>query len=328
MLLCVCLNPAVDVTYRLDGGLAPGESHRVAEVGERAGGKGVNVARVLRQLGTDAVVLGFAGGPNGEVLRAGLRQAGLVADLVDVAGATRRTVAIVDPGRATALNEPGPLVSAAEWAGLRARFRDLLEDAEVVVLSGSLPPGLPPDAYAVLTRLARDRGRPVIVDADGPALRRALPAGPALVKPNLAELRDFTGETGPPVTSAAGLAWLTAAAGRLRDAGAASVVVSLGSEGLVALTPDGAWRATAPEVPAGNPTGAGDALVAVLARDLATDPTTGRPWPDRLRDAVAISAAAVTCPLAGETDLALATRLAPSVMVQQLPIRRFTDRKE
>ncbi|MFJ9456427.1 1-phosphofructokinase family hexose kinase [Kitasatospora sp. NPDC101447] len=302
MILTVTLNPAVDVTYRLDR-VAHHGSNRVDAVAERAGGKGVNVARVLAALGHDTVATGLAGGATGEALRADLATAGPRDEFVTVDGTTRRTVAVVEAaaGDATVYLEPGPVVSADEWAHFTARYRRLLRTAEAVVLSGSLPVGVPPDAYGTLVALAAEAGVPAVLDAQGPALRAGLAAGPALVKPNAAELVATAG----PVTPLTG-------ARMLRAAGARAVVVSLGPGGLLASTRDGDWRARPPQQVHGNPTGAGDSAVAALTLGL----VAGTPWPDRLAQAVALSAATVLAPLAGSFDPADHRRLLPLVTVR------------
>ncbi|MFF4353879.1 1-phosphofructokinase family hexose kinase [Streptomyces sp. NPDC001530] len=302
MILTVTLNAALDVTYDVDA-IVPHTSHRVRRVHSRAGGKGINVARVLRITGHQTTVTGFAGGTTGEFLRADLAASGLRDELAAVAGETRRTVTVASSahGDATVFNEPGPLVTAQEWASFRARFADLAATAHVVVLSGSLPPGVPTDAYA---QLVADAPRSItIVDAEGPALAAALPARPGLVKPNAAELAATTGLPDP-----------LSAASSLRDGGAHAVVASLGPDGLLAVTPDGAWRARPAETVSGNPTGAGDACVAALAAGLAAK----RAWPDLLRDAVALSAAAVLAPIAGDVDLDAYRAFRPAVPLEEI----------
>lgn len=274
MIVTVTPNLALDVTYELPE-LRPGRTHRVHTVHTRAGGKGVNVARVLKSLGHDVLVLGLAGGATGEAVRADLEAAGLPHDLVPCAGETRRTMTLVADGEATLLNEPGPMITPAEWAALEAR----VPAADVLVVSGSLPPGVDDDAIARLA--ARDV--PVIVDTSGEPLRRAAPYAWA-VKPNAEELSALTG-TDDPVAGA-------------RSLRANAVIVSLGAAGLLAVTGDEVRRVAPPEVVEGNPTGAGDAVVAALAAG------AGSPWPDLLGDAVALSAAAVLSPVAGSYDSA------------------------
>lgn len=289
MILTVTLNTALDVTYRVPR-LLPHASHRVSDVAERPGGKGLNVARVLAALGHEVTATGFAGGRTGGVVRDLLaHSAGVTDALVPCAGTTRRTVAVVDAasGDTTQFNEPGPLITAPEWSAFLTRYDALLAGAEAVALCGSLPPGVPVGAYAVLVRAARAAGVPVLLDTAGEALRRGVAARPEVIKPNAAELAELTGSRDPlPATRDA------------RRRGAHAVVTSLGPGGLLAATPDGTWQAAPPRPLAGNPTGAGDSAVAGLLSAL----TQGLDWPARLTRAVALSAATVIAPVAGEFD--------------------------
>ncbi|MET7601766.1 1-phosphofructokinase family hexose kinase [Streptomyces avermitilis] len=289
MILTVTLNTALDITYRVRA-LTPHASHRVTEVAERPGGKGVNVARVLAALGHQVTVTGFTGGATGRALREQLAHTpGVVDALVPVGGATRRTIAVVDEttGDTTQLNEPGPTVSPAEWAAFQEAYGELLSSASAVALCGSLPPGVPVGAYAGLVRAARARAVPVLLDTSGEPLRRGVAARPDIVKPNAEELAELTGSHEP---------WQATRDARRR--GAHAVVASLGAEGLLAVTPDGLWRATPPRRVPGNPTGAGDSAVAGLLSGL----VERLPWPERLARAVALSAATVLAPVAGEFD--------------------------
>ncbi|MFE0178989.1 1-phosphofructokinase family hexose kinase [Streptomyces sp. NPDC059002] len=291
MILTVTLNAALDITYRVPA-LTPHASHRVTEVIERPGGKGLNVARVLAALGHDVTVAGFAGGDTGRTLHDRLAEAPHLTDaLTPVGGATRRTLAVVDAatGDTTQLNEPGPLVSPGEWAAFLDSYEELVhrEGMSAVALCGSLPPGVPVGAYALLIRAARAAGVPVLLDTSGEPLRRGVAARPDVVKPNADELAELTGSHEP-----------SQATRDARRRGAHAVVASLGADGLLAVTPDGGWQAAPPARVHGNPTGAGDSAVAGLLSALAE----GLPWPDRLARAVALSAATVAAPVAGEFD--------------------------
>lgn len=310
MILTVTLNAALDVTYRVPA-LVPGRTHRVTEVAERPGGKGVNVARVLHALGEPVVATGLAGGACGERIRSLLAAEGVRDAFVAIAGESRRTVVVADGAGATGLWEPGPTVRAEEWSAFLRRFAALARVARVVVLSGSLPPGVPPDGYAVLVDLTRSAGAQTVLDADGAALRHGLAAGPDLVKPNAEELAGLVGR---PVGAADGTD-VVKAVGEVRSLGAREAVASLGSAGLVAATADGVVRrAFLPEPVAGNPTGAGDACVAALARGM----SHRHPWTDRLRDAVALSAAAVVAPVAGSVHLPDYRRLRRTAIIEEV----------
>jgi len=291
MILVVSLNPALDVTHHVAGVDWSGVN-RPREVAVAPGGKGLNVARTLHALGSDVLVVGLAGGVTGEAVSTGLDEAGVPSRFTPVAGQTRRTFAVVDTTRHdTALfNEPGPAVSAGEYAGFLVLYEESLAWCDAVVLSGSLPPGLPEDSYAGLAARAAAAAVPVVLDAGGVALRRGVAAAPAIAKPNLAELQDAVRRPLPDRSAVA------AAAAELRAGGAGAVVVSLGREGLLAVTGEGTWHAAPPAQVAGNPTGAGDAVVAGLAHGL----VLGRPWAERLRHAAALGTACVAAPAAGQ----------------------------
>ncbi|HET9382772.1 MAG TPA: 1-phosphofructokinase family hexose kinase [Streptomyces sp.] len=302
MILTVTLNTALDITHRVPA-LTPHASHRVSEVVERPGGKGLNVARVLAALGHRVTATGFAGGVTGRAVREQLAGTPAVLDeLVPVAGATRRTIAVVDgrTGDTTQLNEPGPLVSPAEWSDFLRVYDRLLPRASAVALCGSLPPGVPVGAYAGLVRAARAAGVPVLLDTSGEPLRRGVAARPDVVKPNAEELAELTGSHEP----------LRATQGARRR-GARTVVASLGPRGLLALTAQGRWRAAPPGAVRGNPTGAGDSVCAALLSGL----VEGLSWPDRLARAVALSAATVLSLTAGDFDRRAYEELLPRVSV-------------
>ncbi|MGI5455822.1 1-phosphofructokinase family hexose kinase [Streptomyces sp. CA-249302] len=302
MILTVTLNTALDITYRVPA-LRPHASHRITQVTERPGGKGLNVARVLAALGHQVTVTGFTGGATGRIVQDQLAAVpGMVDALIPVSAATRRTIAVVDEGTGdtTQLNEPGPTIAPAEWSAFQEAYEDLLPSMAAVALCGSLPPGVPVGAYAGLVRLAKAAGVPVLLDTSGEPLRRGVAARPDLIKPNTEELAELTGSHEP-----------LRATQDARRRGARSVVASLGTEGLLATTPEGRWRATPPARLHGNPTGAGDSVVAGLLSGLVDQ----LPWPDRLCRAVALSAATVLAPVAGEFDRAAYEELAGRVAV-------------
>lgn len=394
--LAVCLNPALDITYEIDA-LHRSSTHRVRRVHMRAGGKGVNVAWVLQALGVSAAVAGFAGGATGRRLDEELGQAGLETRWVWVEGETRRCLAVFEQGvaQATEFNEPGPTIATAAWEEFVSSFAEWVRRDEfaAVVFSGSLPPGLPADAYARLIRLARSAGVYTVLDTSGEALRQGLAAGPHLVKPNLRELEELLERMEHDVVATRGVAvekgraapdsdwqppvpptpakrpsrdtetttggahvpppgpcdrmpsdprdrsgaqpppggehtrgdadrvgaqppWLRhvrRAAEVLRRRGPKAVVVSLGADGVVAVTPAGTWRAQAPAV-RGNPVGAGDALVAGLVYGI----LRGSAWPERLAHGVAVAAAAVASPVAGRFEPETYASLRPQVRVVPL----------
>jgi tagatose 6-phosphate kinase len=340
MILVVALNPALDITHHVAGADWAGVNRPFA-VHARAGGKGLNVARTLRALGQPVTLTGLAGGLTGRAVIDGLDGTGIVTELTPVAGETRRTFVVADSvtGHAALFNEPGPAVSAPEYQEFLVAYDKALASSAAVVLSGSLPDGVPADAYAGLIATAAVAGVPAILDASGAALATGAAAGPALIKPNLSELEAAAGR-GLRTSGAAGTGGAAGAAGAAGTGGAAgageagdvadspdlpaieqaarglagagsTVVVSLGPGGLLAVGPDGTWHARPPAPVPGNPTGAGDAVVAGLADAL----VTGLDWPATLRHAVALGTAAAGTPVAGEFALAAYERLVTTVQV-------------
>ncbi|GAA4572523.1 1-phosphofructokinase family hexose kinase [Planotetraspora kaengkrachanensis] len=340
MILTVTLNLALDVTYVV-GDVDWNGMNRVGSAHRRAGGKGVNVARVLTSLGHEVLATGLAGGRTGDAVLADLALAGVTADFTPIAAESRTTLVVSEAGasgsrRNALFNEPGPVVAEDDLARFTRHFAGLLRDADAVVISGSLPPGTPPDFYAGLAAMAAERGVPAIVDADGAPLRHALSGRPAIIKPNADELARAASGEAPPRTASrprsadadgsanthgsantergadADRSAFADRAQALRSAGAESVVVSLGARGALAVTPGGSWRARMPREITGNPTGAGDALVAGLALGL----VEATPWPDRLRRATALGAAAVAAPLAGDVDPDVYLALHPAIGIE------------
>ena len=308
MILTVALNAALDVTYHIDQPVTPHATHRVRAVTSAAGGKALNTARILHTLGESVLSTGLLGGTTGQQIAA-LIPDGLRHRFVSVAAESRRAIVVADPADATGFWEPGADVTAAEWSRFTDRYDGLTRVARLVVLSGSLPPGLPVDAYAQLVRIARRNRALTILDCDGPALHAALPEGPDVIKPNTAELAEAV-----PHLDSGNEAGVVEAAHALRHAGARTVVASRGPDGLIAVSGDGGWAAAPAAAIVGNPTGAGDACVAGLARGI----LHGQPWRHRLRDAVALSAAAVLAPIAGHVEVHDYLRLRGTVDVRDL----------
>lgn len=193
--LVVCPNPALDVEWRVDG-VREEEKNQILSERRWAGGKGVNVARWLGRLGVGCRVLLPIGGETGATLRALLEEEGLACEMVPITGATRVNVVMTTPeGRQWRFNQPGARLRLGEWRELEKRFVAGVGQCDLVVLSGSLPPGVRPDVYAGWIRRAGEAGVRVVTDCDGEALRCAVEAGPFLLKPNEAELSAWWGRT-------------------------------------------------------------------------------------------------------------------------------------
>lgn len=301
-IVTVTPNPALDMTWVAEA-VRPGGSHRVDAARVRAGGKGINVARVAHSQGLAAVAVTTVGGVVGAEFAAELAASGVPHTLVPVAAETRRSVAVYDESHADTMifNERGVAPSSAEWAQLLEVVAAELDGGAdagnpcVLVISGSLPPGIGEAELRALMSLATSRGLPAIVDTSGPLLLVAAQAGAALLKPNSEELRAATGETDP----MRGMAVLL-------ELGAGTVLCSLGADGMLLGTASDplerkgqrARRARLMTPLSGNPTGAGDAAVAAAASLAACGAALGDTAV--LRRATVWSAAAVLMPLAGE----------------------------
>ncbi|WP_052460623.1 1-phosphofructokinase family hexose kinase [Microbacterium gorillae] len=307
MILTVTPNPALDLTWHVDA-LHPGSTHRVPTGVGRAGGKGLNVARVLHAAGVDTLALTTCGGATGEEFRSELETSGVPHRLVPVAADTRRSVAVVaaDRGEATVLNEFGVAPSVHEATLLWDTAVAIGRTARAVAICGSLPSGMSGDALVGAVQALDHSGVPVLVDTSGPAMLAAAEARVTALKPNHEELRAATG-----------LDDLRAGVRALHERGATLVLASLGEDGLLLAHRNGeAVRARFPEVVHGNATGAGDATVAAILVSLAEDPCLAEPGAleATARRAAAWGAAAVAMPLAGELDAALAARTADVII--------------
>lgn len=306
MIITVTPNPALDATVTLDR-VTPGATHRVAPAAYRAGGKGVNVARVLSEQGIDVVAVAPVSATESAF---GDDLAMVPHSFVGTPERLRRSTTFIETETnvTTIFNESGTPQPHTVWIELSDVVSSRLPQASCLVVSGSCPPDAPGELTASLITLARNAGVPSIADATGQQLLGAARAGATLLKPNRAELADTTGERDP-----------LAGARQLQGLGAGTVVVSLGEDGMIAVPRAGSpLRAQLGRVLHGNPTGAGDAAVAAMAAELHADPHV--PIPRLLRSAVAWSAAAVLMPLAGSIHPSYSD-LAAEITIEELEPR-------
>lgn len=259
MILAVNLNAAVDKTYVISD-FRLGHANRIDAVRALAGGKGNNVARAAIGLGRRVLVTGFAGGNNGRFIIERLASDGIPADYQPIGQESRICIAIpgASGGHSTELLEPGPVISQAEAAAFKQKFRGLVGQAKVVTFSGSLPRGLESSYYADLISIARDAGCRTILDTQ---------AHPDVIKPNREELERLLGM---PLIDHRGVA----RAIRKIAPEVGLVLASMGEEGAVAGTAEAAWLANVPPVKAVNAVGSGDAMVAAMAAALEANLST------------------------------------------------------
>lgn len=263
----ITLNPAIDQTVRLDR-LQPGHVHRARSSRDDAGGKGINVAACLADWVVPTTALGVLGDGNDGVFRSLFSARGISDGCVRVAGQTRTNVKLVeeDSGETTDINLPGLSLGNGELEAVGRALAPLLAPDLPVVLSGSLPAGLPADAWARLQAQAGAAGARVLLDTSGDALAAALGgihgALPYAVKPNRHELETWAGMPLPDRSA------LRAAGQRLVERGVALVVISMGTDGALFIDRTGALVARPPRLAQGSSVGAGDAMVAGMAAAL------------------------------------------------------------
>jgi 1-phosphofructokinase/tagatose 6-phosphate kinase len=194
MIITVTLNTAIDKTLAVPN-FQPGRRHRTVEQTTMPGGKGVNVARVLKSLGQPVIATGLAGGATGTRLVEQLTEMSVLSDFVRIRQESRTNTALVDPttGIQTEINERGPAVTEAELELFVDKLLYLAQGASLVVFAGSLPPGVDVDIYARLIREMKRLGVTTVVDTDGDPLRRAVRVEPDVISPNVLEAEELVG---------------------------------------------------------------------------------------------------------------------------------------
>ncbi len=299
MIVTVTLNPAIDRTLVVKN-LVTGGLNRTVYSRLDAGGKGINVSKAISALGGESIACGVLGGKNGRYIRDTLTSMGIQHDFVEVPGETRTNIKIVtEAGVHTDINEPGSGVTESDFRRFTDRLNGYIRRGNMIVISGRVPPNLPVELYAGLCKSVTEANIPLIVDADGAFLRAALPARPEIVKPNVTELEQATGEKiDSPEAALRG-------ARMLMEGGARMVAASLGEMGAVFVSRTRAVFVQAPAVQAVGPVGAGDAMVGALA--LAMEQKMR--FEQAARYAVAAGTASITMP---------GTRMAPLKTVLEI----------
>jgi len=286
-ILTVTMNPCVDVstsTARVE----PEHKLRCEAPRREPGGGGINVARVVQRLGGSCAALFPVGGSSGAQLLRLLAAEQVPAVPVQIAGDTRESLHVRDRSVAEDYRfvMPGPELAASEWQACLQRLANLAEVPRYLVLSGSLPPGVPVDFYAQLVQLMRERGSRIVLDASGPALAAALKAGVYLVKPSLRELRELSGQA-----LESEVQWRGAAQQLVETGRAEVVVLSLGAQGALMVSQQETVFAPALSVPVSTTGGAGDSFVGGMIHAMAAGAS--------LRDAFGRGVAAASAALLG-----------------------------
>lgn len=294
MVTTVTLNASIDKAYVMEHAIENGTVMRVKEVRNTAGGKGLNVAKVVRICGADVLATGFAGGFNGKYLESLAAESGVKTSFYEVQGETRSCINILDPKfGSTEYLEPGFTVEEKDLESFMKWFPEVIKGSAVVTMSGSAPRGVGKDIYRELTALIRDSGAKVILDTSGDYLKAGLGAQPDMIKPNGDEIEALLGrhvEKPEDVIEAAkelhetyNIPW---------------VVISLGGKGALLACDEGVFHGMPPKLTPVNTVGCGDSMVGAFAVAM----EQGKTPEEALRYAVAVSAAAAMSPFTGDFD--------------------------
>lgn len=265
MILTITLNPSVDIAYQLNQ-FRLDSVNRVEKVQKTAGGKGLNVTRVLKQIGEDVLATGFIGGELGNDVINQLYQNHIKSSFVEISGETRNCIAILHEGQQTEILEQGPTIQEHEALNFIEHLSNLLSKVEVVVISGSLPKGLESDYYVKIVELCKKFGVAVVLDCSGEALKKVLERKekPTVIKPNTEELSQLIGSDVTDENQE-----LQSVLSSQMFQGIEWIVVSLGAKGAFAKHKDKFYRVRIPKIDVVNPVGSGDSTVAGIAASLA-----------------------------------------------------------
>lgn len=264
MILTITLNPSVDISYKLDE-LSLDTVNRVTDVSKTAGGKGLNVSRVIKQLGENVAATGFIGGSLGDFIQKEISNQEIEDFFVRIDGDTRNCIAIIHEGKQTEILESGPTIHEKYTTEFLNQFSEDVQKVNLVTISGSLPEGLDKDFYARLVGISNQYDIPVLLDTNGELLFHTLESesSPYLIKPNLEELSDLLEE------KVAEERQVISAIQSQKFSSIPWVVVTTGATGAIVKNNEEIYRVSTPKVAAINPVGSGDAVIAGFAVGLA-----------------------------------------------------------
>jgi 1-phosphofructokinase family hexose kinase len=286
LIVTLTANPAIDKNVTVDRLVFEDRAY-IQSTTESAGGRGINASRVLHSFGAETLAILVSGGPAGERLEELLSTAGFPTEVVRISHEIRGNLTISDQqGLTIKLNELGPEVSAEEIQALERAVANRLGSAQWLMICGSIPPGTDPEFYCRLIEMARAQNVKTLLDTDGDALLRGIEAGPTIVKPNQQEAERLLNRA--LITRA----HFREAVTRIKALGAESVMLSLGSRGVVATQGEQIIEATPPRIDALCPIGAGDASAAAFV----WASTNGKDFAECLRWSVAAGTASATLP--------------------------------
>ncbi len=261
MIMTVTLNASIDKAYQMKSAIEYGKVMRVGKCRNSAGGKGLNVARIVRLCKSDVMATGMIGGFNGAYLESLLDEDNVSHSFYHIKGETRSCINILDEAYgSTELLEPGCEVSKEECDDFMQNFfPKIIEKSSIITMSGSVPNGIPKDIYAAMIRIAEAKGHQVILDTSGELLKHGIEAKPTMVKPNKEELEALYQKEISTIDD------VIECATKIYKSGIAYVVVSLGGDGALLVCEDGVLQAKPPKLSVVNTVGCGDSMVGAFA---------------------------------------------------------------
>lgn len=285
MIVTVTMNPAIDKTADLIK-LEVGSLNRLKNVLMDAGGKGINVSKTIKALGGETIACGFIGGSGGVVIEKVLQEQNIKSDFIKIGNETRTNLKIVEEnGFVTELNEPGPLVCQEEVKALMDKLMSYAEENTWFILAGSIPNGVDKEIYKTITKMVKQKGAKVFLDADGELFVNSLDGAPNIIKPNRTELEEYFHKDYRVDEKE-----LVEMGKKLLEKGIEMVAISLGQMGALFLTSQKVIKCPGLKVEAHSTVGAGDAMVAALSFGLSQN----KELEECVRLALATSAGAVT----------------------------------
>lgn len=266
MILTVTMNPSVDISYHLNDFLID-DINRVKNVKKTAGGKGLNVTRVLSEFKENVIATGLIGGTNGQFIRQNLPN-NVIDEFYITSKNTRNCVAILHNSNQTEILESGPKISSSDLDNFFEHFKQLLKRVNIISLSGSLPTNVPDDFYIYLIKLILESNKKVVLDCSGNPLNRVLLSNfkPTVIKPNIDELSQLLNKK---VETS-----ITKLKSTLNESifkGIEWIIVSLGADGMFAKHGNKYYQVQIPKINVANPVGSGDSTVAGIVSGLLHD---------------------------------------------------------
>lgn len=282
MITTVTLNVSIDKAYKIKGCVESGKVIRVLECNNTAGGKGLNVSRVASLCGEEVLATGFVGGHCGALAEELLEKDNIKNKFTHVKSETRSCINILDENNvSTEFLEKGYPISNEEINAFLHDFDKIIEDSNVITISGSAPQGVPTNIYTTLINMIKDKNKKVILDASGDLLKEGIKALPTMIKPNSEEMENLLN------VSINNEEEVIKNAIKLHESGIELVVVSLGSDGALLVCKEGVYHGKPPKIKVVNTVGCGDSMVAAFAVAM----ERGYSNIDSLKYAISISAA-------------------------------------